>query len=136
MSELYPQIEQFYATQMQLLDDGAVQEWADTFTHDGVFEANAHPEPARGREAIASAAKRTVAELAEQGLVRRHWIGMLSVRPNDDGSVGARSYAVVLQTPKGGQAAIRFSTVCEDVLVRRDGGWQVLDRRVSRDDLT
>lgn len=136
MSELYSQIEQFYAAQMQLLDDGAVQEWADTFTLDGVFAANAHPEPARGREAIATAAKRTVAELAEQGLVRRHWIGMLSVRGNDDGTVAARSYAVVLQTPKGGQAAIRFSTVCEDVLVRRDGDWQVLDRKVSRDDLT
>lgn len=133
---LHTEIQQFYARQMHLLDSGEADTWAETFTEDGVFAANAHPEPARGRETIRTAAAKAAAERAEQGLQVRHWLGMLDVRPQEDGSVLARSYALIINTPAGGQAAVHLSTTCEDVLVRgEDGGWLVSTRQVVRDDL-
>ncbi len=133
--ELYRQIQQFYARQMQLLDSGAAEEWAATFTPDGVFSANAHPEPAKGREAIAAGARTAVAQLAAEQVVHRHWLGMLDVRPQNDGTVSARSYALVIRIPRGGMPVLWRSCVCEDVLVRDGAGWLVRERRVTRDDL-
>jgi 3-phenylpropionate/cinnamic acid dioxygenase small subunit len=133
--ELYLRVQQFYARQMQLLDRGAVQEWAATFTEDGVFAANAHPEPVRGRSAIAAAAQAATDQLARDRVVRRHWLGMLTVQPEPDGIVRARCYALVITTPRGGQAGLHVSTFCEDVLVADGDDLLVRDRRISRDDL-
>jgi 3-phenylpropionate/cinnamic acid dioxygenase small subunit len=55
--KVYEQVQQFYARQMRCLDEGKVTEWAATFTADGVFAANAHPEPFRGRGAIEAGAR-------------------------------------------------------------------------------
>lgn len=137
-ADLYFQVQQFYAAQMQLLDEGRTDEWAGTFTEDGVFAANAHPEPAAGRAVIAEAAGKAAAAYAERGVQRRHWLGMVSVdpAPDQDGAVRASCYALVLETPRGERTAIACSTTCVDLLVRgEDGGWQVRDRRVTRDDL-
>ncbi|OLB79501.1 MAG: hydroxylacyl-CoA dehydrogenase [Actinobacteria bacterium 13_2_20CM_2_71_6] len=134
-AQLYHEVQQFYAYQMQLLDDGAAQQWATTFTEAGVFAANAHPEPVRGRDAITAAAARAIVELADKGIQRRHWLGMVHVT-REGAAVRARSYALVFETPKGGQAAVRMSTVCEDVLVHDGVGWLVAERYVTRDDLS
>ncbi|MFJ2865826.1 nuclear transport factor 2 family protein [Kitasatospora sp. NPDC087314] len=134
-AELYHQVQEFYAHQMQLLDDGRVDEWALTFTPDGVFAANAHPEPSTGREAISAAARKAHAAMDEQGIRRRHWLGMVSVRESGPGSATARCYALVIEIPRGGQAVVRLSTVCEDRLVLSEAGWQVQYRQVNRDDL-
>lgn len=64
---LYTEIQQFYAQQMHLLDDGRVEEWAHTFTTDGVFAANAQPVPAVGREAITAAAAAATEAYAKAG---------------------------------------------------------------------
>ncbi|MBP0460085.1 MULTISPECIES: nuclear transport factor 2 family protein [Streptomyces] len=133
-TDLYQQVQQFYARQMHLLDSGKAELWADTFTRDGVFAANAHPQPAVGRAVIAASARKATDEYAAKGVQRRHWLGMLSVEDHGD-RVSARCYALVVETPRGGQAAIRASTLCEDVLVRHEGGWLVRDRHVTRDDL-
>jgi SnoaL-like domain len=132
---LYHQIQQFYAHQMQLLDEGLVEEWAASFTEDGVFAANAHPEPTRGRTAIRQAAQQTVQDLSAKGLIRRHWLGMVVLGPREDGSVFARSYAQVLETPRGGATVLRMSTVCEDLLCHDGEQWLVRNRQVWRDDL-
>ncbi len=133
--ETYQRVQQFYAHQMQLLDDGSVEEWAKTFTEDGTFAANAHPAPTTGRAAIASAAGQAVAELKRAGLVRRHWLGMITVGSRPDDTLLARCYALVISTPKGGQSGVHVSTVCEDVLVRNGDELLVRERRVARDDL-
>jgi ketosteroid isomerase-like protein len=133
---LHAEIQQFYARQMHLLDDGEAEAWAETFTEDGVFAANAYPEPARGRATIREAAAKASAQLAERGVQVRHWLGMLEVRPREDGSVQALTYALIINTPAGGSPAVHLSTTCEDVLVRgADGEWQVSERKVCRDDL-
>jgi 3-phenylpropionate/cinnamic acid dioxygenase small subunit len=134
-SETYFQVQRFYARQMQLLDDGAAEEWADTFTADGVFAANAAPAPVKGRENIAAAARSTTERLQADGIVRRHWLGMLDVRREAGDLLSVRSYALIVETPKGGQAGVRMSTLCEDVLVREGDDWLVRERKVSRDDL-
>lgn len=134
-ADVYFQIQQFYAHQMQLLDRGATEEWADTFTEEGVFAANAQPEPVRGRSVIAAGAARAGADFAAKGIQRRHWLGMVSASGREDGTVEARAYALVLTTPKGGQAAIGVSTTMNDILVKENGEWKVRRRDVSRDDL-
>ncbi|MDT0549858.1 MULTISPECIES: nuclear transport factor 2 family protein [Streptomyces] len=135
LAELSAEIQQFYARQMQLLDDGEAEAWAETFAEDGVFAANAHPEPFTGRPAIAAGARRATDDFAARGIRRRHWLGMLSLEPKDEHTVFVRSYAQVIETARGGQSALRASTTCADLLVRRDGRWLVLDRRIHRDDL-
>jgi ketosteroid isomerase-like protein len=134
-SNLHAEIQQFYAHQMHLLDDGNADAWAETFTEDGVFAANAHPEPARGRETIRAAAK-AAAGRQDPDVQVRHWLGMLDVQPQPDGSAHARSYALILNTMVGGSPKVHLSTTCEDVLVRgADGQWLVSTRQVYRDDL-
>ncbi|RJQ86841.1 nuclear transport factor 2 family protein [Amycolatopsis panacis] len=132
---LYVEVQQFYGRQMRYLDEGRVQEWAKTFTEDGVFAANAHPEPARGRTAIEAGALEAATRLTEQGIQRRHWLGMVQVDPQPDGSIVAKSYAVIIGTPLGGRAAVDLSCDCVDVLVREGGALLVRERQVYRDDL-
>jgi hypothetical protein len=132
---LYQDIQQFYAQQMQALDEGATDEWAATFTPDGEFAAGGLPEPVRGRDAIAAGASKIAGEFADRGVQRRHWLGMLTVTPGPGGSVRARAYALVLEIPAGGDVIARRSTVCDDELVPADGGWLVRRREVTRDGL-
>lgn len=134
-STLHSEIQHFYARQMQLLDAGRTDEWADTFTQDGVFAANGRT-AATGRPAIRKSAAQTAAQLAEKGVQVRHWLGMADVRPKPDGTLHVSCYALILNTAQGGSPAVHLSTTCEDVLVRaEDGGWQVSVRQVQRDDL-
>lgn len=134
-SECYNEIEHFYAWQMQLLDENLVEEWANTFTSDGEFGANAHPEPARGRSAITSAARAAREDLARRSVQTRHCLSMLVVTGNDGHTVKVRSYAQVLETKAGGSPVLHVSTVCEDELVHESGRWLVRARYVTRDDI-
>jgi 3-phenylpropionate/cinnamic acid dioxygenase small subunit len=133
--DLHVRIQHFYARQMQLLDSGNTAEWARTFTEDGVFEVGGLPEPVQGREAIEKGARQTADGFAEAGITRRHLISMLTVDPQDDGTLHARSYAVVLEIARGGDVTVRRSTVCTDVLVLSGETWLVRHRRVTRDGL-
>nr|BFD87879.1 nuclear transport factor 2 family protein [Streptomyces sp. Xyl84] len=134
-TELYQQVQQFYVRQMQLLDSGEVDAWMLTFTEDGVFAANGQPEPTVGREAIGAAARKASDHFAAQGIQRRHWLGMVSVTGQEGTTVTARSYVLLIETPRGGQATILCSATCEDVLEIGPEGPAVRRRHVSRDDL-
>ncbi|MDA0632762.1 nuclear transport factor 2 family protein [Nonomuraea sp. MCN248] len=130
MDAHYEEAQRFYARQMQLLDSGATDEWAGTFTDDGVFEVG--DTVVRGAGDIAEAARKTAAQFAAAGITRRHWIGMLAVRPHPEG-LTARSYALVLEIAEGGDVVPRRSTVCADLLVGSADGWRVKHRRITRD---
>lgn len=132
-AEQYAEILQFYARHVWLLDEGRAEEWADQFTPDGEFGQNVKPEPRRGRRAIAESMRRGMASLAARGITRRHWFGMVVAEPEPDGAVRTRYYAVVFETPRGGEARVYLSTTAEDVLEKRDGGWLVRRRLVSHD---
>ncbi|MGW4568540.1 nuclear transport factor 2 family protein [Streptomyces sp. NPDC004561] len=133
--ELYQQVQQFYARQMQLLDDGEVDAWMHTFTEEAVFAANAQPEPTVGREAIGAGARKAIDHFAAQGIQRRHWLGMVSVTGQEGTTVTVRSYVLLIETPRGGQATILCTATCEDVLELGPDGPAVRRRDVSRDDL-
>ncbi|SEB30909.1 SnoaL-like domain-containing protein [Streptomyces misionensis] len=134
-ARLYSEVQQFYADHFQLLDSGAADEWAATFTEDGFFHPETLPEPVRGRAALAAGVRKVHQELTEAGEQRRHWHGMVSVVPREGAEVlDVRCYALVFATPQGGAPSLRLTCVCEDVLVRVDGTWQVSERRVTRDD--
>ncbi|GGX79967.1 nuclear transport factor 2 family protein [Streptomyces minutiscleroticus] len=126
-------VEQFYARHMQLLDDGDAEAWAETFTEDGLFALPGRPEPTRGRAALAEGARRAHTERLASHETHRHWHGMLDIRPQDDGSVHVRCYALVVATPRGGEPRLHRSCVCRDVLVPAGSQWQVRSRRVTRD---
>ncbi|WP_203217529.1 nuclear transport factor 2 family protein [Nocardia arthritidis] len=132
---LYAEVQQFYAQHFQLLDSGAAEEWAATFTEDGVFAPPTLPQPVRGRVALAEGLRRTIAELAAAGEVHRHWHGMISVDQDQDGSVRVTCYALVLATKLGGDSRLHRVCVCTDRLVREAGAFRVLHRSVTRDDL-
>jgi hypothetical protein len=72
----------------------------------------ASPRTACARQAAQEIAK----DFSAKGITRRHWLGMLDLDPRRDGSLFVRSYAQVLETPRGGATALRMSTVCEDLL--------------------
>ncbi|MFC9745664.1 nuclear transport factor 2 family protein [Streptomyces niveus] len=132
-AELYVGVQRFYAEQMRLLDERRAEDWAGTFTEDGVFAQNTGPEPVRGRDAIAAAVRQNLARLSDTPQQRRHVFSMLTVEPGADGAVRARSYAQVLATPPGGPTVLRVSTVCEDELVPYGDAWLVRHRRVEHD---
>ncbi len=132
---LRARIDHFYARQMHALDDNRPAEWAATFTDDGVFAVKGQPEPTRGRAALTAAAAAVRDQLAADGVMHRHWLGMLSVDPRSDGTVLARFYALVIATPRDGAPCLHRSTCCADVLVGDGEGWLVRERQVERDDL-
>lgn len=131
-TELYAELQQFYAGQMQLLDAGHTEQWAHTFTDDGVFDVGG--EQVRGAHHIAHAATRVAEQFAAADTARRHVVTMLTARRDQD-AVATRCYALVLEITRGGEVVVKRSTVCTDILVRGETGWLVHHRRVTRDGL-
>jgi 3-phenylpropionate/cinnamic acid dioxygenase small subunit len=135
MTLLQAQVTDFYSRQMRLLDDGDAEAWAATFTEDGTFVASGHQSPTTGRADLIAAVRATHAQLAASGIVHRHWLGMITVDQGSDGTVRARSYALVIATKRGGDSVIHRCTTCDDVLVRTGADFAVQSRSVTRDDL-
>ncbi len=135
IAELQAEIAQFYADHFYALDSGDAEQWAQTFTEDGAFYPPNKPEPVRGRAALQTAVTAAHQDFVARGEQRRHWHGMVSVQPQDDGSLAVRCYAQILVTPAGGPTALHLSCVCRDTFVWQDEQWRVSERRVTRDDL-
>ncbi|GAA2898747.1 nuclear transport factor 2 family protein [Streptosporangium fragile] len=134
LAALYAEVQQFYARHMHLLDAGAAEEWAETFTEDGVFAPPSAPEPIRGRANLTAGVRESAENLAAAGEVHRHLLSMVAVEPQADGSLRVRSYAQIIATPREGTPRLHLMCVCEDVLVRESGELRVRERRVTRDD--
>jgi len=132
--ELYVQIQQFYAYHMRMLDSGAAQEWADTFTEDGIFEPPSAPSPIVGRAALAAGVREAVVQLAALGEQHRHILISLDVTPGPDGKTEVRSYAQIVATLRGGSPRIHLMCAMHDHLVTENGELRVAHRRVTRDD--
>lgn len=133
-AEIYSRIDQFYASQMQTLDDGDVAGWIDTFTADGVFVSNGLADPVQGREQLAALAGGTVARLNDQGAIRRHFVFNVIVEPSADGLLRTTCYVPVFDTVDG-VTSLTTSTVMRDELVDSRDGLLVRHRTVTRDDL-
>ncbi|GGW19124.1 nuclear transport factor 2 family protein [Streptomyces capoamus] len=133
-ADVYAEVQHFYARQMRYLDSGEAETWAGTFTADGSFKPPSLPEPVRGRPALTEGARQAAAGLAAEGQTHRHWVGMLTVTPADDGSLTAESQVSIIAVAQGGPARLHLVCTCRDVLVREAGELLVRDRVVTRDD--
>ena len=134
-SEIYAQVQQFYAGQVRHLDGMRAEEFAGSFTSDGVFDHRPGGDPLVGREAIAAAIgeyQRTTH--AADPVQRRHWFNMLEVFPQDDGTLRTEYYALVLQTRPGvREPVVGPSCFVTDVLAYEDGVLRTKFRKVSPD---
>ncbi|WP_392957937.1 nuclear transport factor 2 family protein [Streptomyces sp. LN245] len=132
---LYAQAQRFYAHQMRLLDAHDTQRWAETFTEDALLHLPSPPEPARARAALDRYVRTGAARQRRAGSRLDHWVGMLDVQPQPDGSLHTRCSALVYVTPSQGGPKVLYVCVMQDVLVRSRGEWRIAHRRVTRDDL-
>jgi SnoaL-like domain len=138
---LYGAIEQFYARQIRLLGDGEVVGWGETFTQDAVFEQDGRlgqdgtraPRAVwRGRAAIVSAADQA---RGRQRVVRRYWVGMLTVTSDDAGCVRTGYHGALFNTSRAAGVDLFRSTHGTDLLVRVGDDWLVAHRRIDHDDV-
>ncbi|MFE0605472.1 nuclear transport factor 2 family protein [Streptomyces sp. NPDC058892] len=132
---LYAEAQEFYTHQMQVLDAHDTERLAAAFTEDAVFELPSRPEPACARAGLARYVRAGAARQRRAGSRLDHWVGMLDVQPQADGSLHTRCSALVYGTPSGGGSKVLYVCVMEDVLVRSRGTWRIAHRRVIRDDL-
>ncbi|MGC5033497.1 nuclear transport factor 2 family protein [Micromonospora sp. DT229] len=134
-ADLYAEVQQFYAHHIWLLDEGAADEVAETFTEDvSMVSPPKVPEPIRGRAALHTGLLKVAETLAAQGVRYRRCHSMMSVAPQPGGELRVRSYVLVVRTVQGGESVVHAMCVCEDVLVRVDGELKVRERVVTRDD--
>jgi len=134
---LYAQAQRFYAHQMRLLDAHDTERWAETFTEDALLHPLSLPEPVRARTALDRYVRTGAARQRRAGSRLDHWVGMLDVQPQTDGSLHTRCSALVYVTPNqdGPKGKVLYVCVMQDVLVRSRGEWRIAHRRVTRDDL-
>jgi actinorhodin biosynthesis protein ActVIA len=133
-TDLYVQIQRFYAAQIHLLDDVRADDFAATFTEDGEFSHDGSRTTARGRTAIAQAVISYNERFRDDPVQRRHWINMLDVRPQEDGTIHNTFYALVLTTRKGKTPLVGPSCVTRDVLIfDQDGCLYTRSRIVEHD---
>jgi 3-phenylpropionate/cinnamic acid dioxygenase small subunit len=134
-ASLYAQAQRFYAHQMRLLDAPDTECWAGVFAEDALLQLPSRPEPVRALAGLEGYARAGAARQRRAGGRLDHWVGMLDVRPQADGSLHTRCSALVYVTPGQGGPKVLYVCVMEDVLVRSGGEWRIAHRRVTRDDL-
>jgi actinorhodin biosynthesis protein ActVIA len=134
-TDLYVQVQQFYAGQVRHLDAVRVEEFAATFTEHGRFYHDPGEPPLEGRRAIAEKVRGYNKLLNVDGpCQRRHWFNMLQVFPQDDGTVVTEHYALVMLSRPGERVpVIAPSCFTRDVLVFENGELLTRERKVVPD---
>lgn len=137
-SDLYIQVQHFYARQMQALDNGRLEEHANTFTKDGSFALTPGAEPAVGPDAILEELRAFVKQFENNPTQLRHHFNQILLDPRDDGSIAATVYALIVQVRPNEQPEIGASVVLHDVIDvvdATDGRFLLRSRSVSYDQL-
>ncbi|MCZ4607408.1 nuclear transport factor 2 family protein [Streptomyces sp. Lzd4kr] len=132
-AELYAEVLQYYARQMQALDAGKVEEYAATFTEDAVFGHTPGRAPARTRTGILSDLYEVRERFTTDPQQRRHMFTMVDVERLADDRLRSTCYALVLTTRPGNGPEMVRSCVVRDVLVREDGRLRNQERLVDHD---
>ncbi|MYT28890.1 MULTISPECIES: nuclear transport factor 2 family protein [unclassified Streptomyces] len=134
LTALYAEVQHFYARQMQLMDRRDFEAFAATFTEDGEF-SHTPGQLARTRAGIVVELREFHRRFDDDPVVRRHWFDMLVVDPQQDGSLRATFYALVVDTRPGVDSRLGPSCLVTDVLVRVDGALLNRSRQVRQDRL-
>lgn len=133
-TDLYAEVQHFYARQMQLMDRRDFEAFAATFTQDGEF-SHTPGQLARTRAGIVDELREFHKRFEQDPVVRRHWFNMIVVEPQHDGSFRTTYYAQVVNTRPGADTQLGPSCVVTDVLVRVDGALLNRSRQVRQDRL-
>ncbi|MGK8509787.1 nuclear transport factor 2 family protein [Nocardia asiatica] len=132
-TELYAEVQQFYAEQMQRLDNRDIPGYAATFAEDAEFEHTPGIPPARTRAGIIADLVEFHKRFETDPMQRRHWFNMINLQPQDDGTIVSTAYCLVVKIRPGSKPEIAPSCVVHDVLVRSDGALLTRSRRVAHD---
>jgi actinorhodin biosynthesis protein ActVIA len=119
---LYAEVMQHHAVQMQALDALRFEDYAATFTEDGVFRHTPGREPARGRGGIVADLVEFHERVANDPVQRRHWFSMLAIKVLDDGAVQADFYTLVVTVRPEQKPVLAPSCTVRDILVRAEDG--------------
>jgi actinorhodin biosynthesis protein ActVIA len=133
-AEIYCQVEQFYASQMRMLDEGDAAAWTATFTENTVFTSDGMPDQIVGRAALEVAATQSISRLTANGVTRRHLVSNICLEQVSADVLQVTSYVPVIDTA-GHQSRITTSAVLQDTLTRYGGTWLVSHRMIMHDDL-
>jgi len=133
LTELHSQVQHFYAHQMHHLDNRRFEEYAATFTEDGVFQHSPGAEPARGRAAIVRELVEFHKKFDGDPVRRRHWFNQIALEPQADGTVRSTVYALVVTVRPGGKPEINPSCTVHDVLVVDGDHIRLKSRLVTHD---
>ncbi|MGW4382449.1 nuclear transport factor 2 family protein [Kitasatospora sp. NPDC004531] len=142
-AELQVEVQDFYARQVRLQNEGRAEEWAATFTEDA--RLTHEPEDAvvhrvgkgafTGRAELAATMRGLNKKLADARIRQRHLYTMLLVDERDDGTVEASYYTLVFRISPGQKPAPEVSCPTTDVLVRGDDGkLRVRSRTIGHDE--
>jgi 3-phenylpropionate/cinnamic acid dioxygenase small subunit len=92
------EVEQFYAFQMQVLDEGDATAWAATFTDAGVFAPHGAADQLAGRAQLEAGAAKAISRLNADGVTRRHIVSNICVEQVSVDIVRVSSYVPVIDT--------------------------------------
>jgi hypothetical protein len=118
----HAEIQQLYAKYNHAIDSGNAEEWAATFTSDGVFNNRF-----TGREALIG----FVNNWKVNGTSRRHWNSNLTVTASAPGAKGSVYLMLVDVGVK--PAAVMATGVYSDELIKTADGWRFKSRMVKMD---
>ncbi|WP_405137196.1 nuclear transport factor 2 family protein [Nocardia sp. NBC_01388] len=133
--ELYTRVQQFYARQMQALDDCRFKEYAATFTPDGSFQHSPDAEPAITPEGIVAELENFHRRFDNDPVQRRHWFNHIDLEMCADGSIRSTVYALVVTVRPNSKPEIAPSCVVHDVLIDEDGAVAARSRLVTHDQI-
>jgi actinorhodin biosynthesis protein ActVIA len=135
MTDVYSQVQHFYAHQMQALDGLRFEDYAATFTEDGTFQHSPGAEPARTRPGIVKELVEFHRRFEGDPVQRRHWFTHIALTPRADGSLASTVYALVVTVRPGGKPEIAPSCVVHDVLEVSEGQVLTRSRLVTHDQM-
>lgn len=133
----YVAILNFYAHQMHVLDSLKIEEYADTFTEDGVVDHAHRGERAEGRDAMLEGMRAALPRY--RAVVVRHWFDHFLIEPmveveSDTEGWRVSYYSLVTRTDGDGKVDFEPTFTVEDELVRTDSGAIRTRRRVIHQD--
>jgi actinorhodin biosynthesis protein ActVIA len=131
-TNLYAEVQQFYAMQMQRLDRLDVEGYAATFTEDAEFIHSPGQPGSHTRVGIIRDVYKVAEQLTANTEQRRHWFNMVNLEPSDDGRIKSTVYCLVVKN-RPGQKPDFVSCVVNDILVRVEGELLTQYRRVDYD---
>ncbi len=130
------ELKSFYADHMALRDRGDTEAWLDAFDDDATVSTNVFDESSfTSKETFAPEVRNLDNRFAAAGIQRRHELSTFVFTRDEDSTVSARYYAILVTTSPEGISQVHSTSVASDVLIRTETGWRVLSREVLRDDL-